>query len=49
MYLGVSNIVTDKGLNLFDGFAARCVHMSPQEKSATLLPERTVKCTHLAS
>ena len=35
-----TNIMTDKGFNLFDECAARCVH---------LFPEGTVKCTHLAA
>ena len=27
--------MTDKGLNLFDECASRCVHLSPQEKECT--------------
>ena len=27
--------MTDKGFNLFDTWAARCVHMSPQEEECT--------------
>ena len=27
--------MTDKGLNLFDEYAARCVHLSPQEEECT--------------
>ena len=38
--------MTDKGFNLFDECAARCVHMFPEEKSAPLLPEWTVKCIY---
>ena len=41
------NIMTDKGFNLFDEYAAKCVHLFPQ-KSVPLLTEETVKCTHLA-
>ena len=42
------NKVIDKGLNLFDECVARCVQLSPQEKSAPLLPAGTVKCTDQA-
>ena len=41
--------MTDKGLNLFDESAAECVHLCPKEKNTPLLPERKVKCTHLAT
>ena len=44
-----TNITTGKGVNLSDAYAARCVHLSPQEKSAPRLPEGIVKCTHLAA
>ena len=30
-----NNIVTDKGLNLFDDCAAECVHLCPQEEDCT--------------
>ena len=36
--------MTDKGFNIFDECAARCVHLFPQKKSAPLLPDGTVKC-----
>ena len=39
--------MTDKGFHLFDECAARCVHLSLKRKSAPLLPEGTVKCTHV--
>ena len=35
------NIMTDKGFNIFHEWAARCVHLFPQEG--------TVKWTHLAA
>ena len=44
-----ANIMTDKGLNLFDECDARCLHLSLRKKSACLLPEVTVKLTHLAA
>ena len=44
-----TNIMTDKGFNLFDECAARCVHLSHRRKSAPVLSEGTVKCTHLAA
>ena len=40
-----TNIMTGKGFNLFYGCTARCVYYG--KKSAPLLPEGTVKCTHL--
>ena len=43
-----TNIMTDKGFTLFDECAAICVHSSHIKKSASLLPEGTVKCTHQA-
>ena len=43
-----TNIMTDKGFNLFDECAARCVHLFPQKEECTPL-EGTVKCTHLAA
>ena len=30
-----SSLITDKGFNLFDECAARCVHLFPQEKECT--------------
>ena len=36
--------MADKGENLFDECAARCANL---QRSATLLPEGTVKYTHL--
>ena len=30
-----TNIMTDKGFNLFDECAARCVHLFPQEEECT--------------
>ena len=27
--------MADKGLNIFDEYASRCVHMSPQEEECT--------------
>ena len=30
-----TNITTDKGFNLFDECAARCVHLFPEEKECT--------------
>ena len=41
--------MTDKSFNFCDEYPARCVNLFPQEKSAPLLPEGTVKCTHLAA
>ena len=43
--------MSDKDLNPFDECAARCVHLFPhiEKKSAPLLPQWTVKCTHLAT
>ena len=35
-----------KGLNLFDEYAGECVHLYTH--SAPLLPESTIKCTHLS-
>ena len=31
----LANIMTDKGFNLFDECAARCVHLFPQEEECT--------------
>ena len=44
-----TNIMTDKGFNLFDECAARCLHLSLIMKSVPILPEGTVRFTHLAS
>ena len=30
-----TSVMTDKGFNLFDEFAARCVHLLPQEEECT--------------
>ena len=35
MELANNNIVADKGLNPFDGFAAECVHLCPQGEECT--------------
>ena len=45
----LTSIMTDKGFNLFDECAARCVDLSLGKKSTPFLPEKTVKCTHLAA
>ena len=38
--------MTDKGLNLFDDYAAECVHLSPHEEEFTCSSwEHPVKCT----
>ena len=39
----------DKGFNPSDECAARCAHRPLKKKRAPLLPEGTLKCTHLAS
>ena len=44
-----ANIMTDKEFNLFDECAARVYICSHREKIAPLLPEGTVKYTHLAA
>ena len=44
--------MSDKDLTPFDECAARCVDLFTQiekKKSAPLLPQWTVKCTHLAT
>ena len=42
--------MADIEFNLFCECADRCVHMFPQEEECThLLPEGTVKCTHIAA
>ena len=33
--LSYTNIMTDKGFNLFDECAARCTHLFPQEEECT--------------
>ena len=40
--------MADRGLNLLDECAARCLHPSPQEEECTFFPEGIVKYTHLA-
>ena len=43
------NIMADKGFNIFDRCAAIFVRLfSQEEESSPLLPEVTVKCTHMA-
>ena len=44
-----SNIMADKRLNLLDECAARSLIGPVRKKSASLFPEGTVKCTHLAA
>ena len=41
--------MAEKELRLFDECVARCVNQSSQKKTVPLLPEGTVKCTHLAA
>lgn len=40
--------MTDKGLNLLDGCAARSLYLFLRKRSAPLLPEGTLARSHLA-
>ena len=39
----------DKGFDLFNECAARCVHLFPQEEECTSSSWETIKCRHLAT
>ena len=42
-------MMSDEDLNLFEEYAAECVHICVLRKnSVTLLPEGPIKCTQLA-
>ena len=43
-----TNIMTDKGFNLFDECAARCIHLLPPEEECTSSSWRESKMWHLA-
>ena len=43
-----TNMITDKGFNLFDKSAVKCVHLFP-ERGRVHLYKMCTKCTHLAA
>ena len=43
-----TNMMADKGFNVFDQCADRYVHLFLRKNSAPLFPEGTVRYTHLA-